>query len=125
MPQRTVSIPQIQGIAARDSAMHEILTRLRDAVNTALTLPAANGVPVKAKSLVALSNPVARVVGPGTIRTIEGGDFGVPIWLIAPDADVELGVGGNIGSAVTIKAGTAVGLILERTTGLYWPVGGA
>lgn len=121
MPQRTVSIPQIQGIAARDSAMHEILTRLRDAVNTALTLPAANGVPVKAKSSITLSNPVTRVIGPGTVHTIEGGDFGVPVWIIATGEDVGLATGGNIASGATVRAGYAVALIFDSKTGLFWP----
>lgn len=124
MPRRTISLPQIQSVAGRDSMLHEILTRLRDAVNVALSFPGANGAETKARSRIVVTNPVTRVVAPGTVRTIEGGDIGVPIWLIAATGDVELAVGGNIGSAVTIKGGTAVGLILESKTGLYWPVGG-
>lgn len=124
MAQRTVSIPQIQSLA-KMPILYEALVRLRDGVNRALTLPTANGTQVKAKATIVLTNPVTRVVGPGTVRAIAAVDFGVPVWLIAQPEDVELAVGGNIGSAVTISAGTAVGLILETSTGLYWPVGGA
>lgn len=124
MAQRTVSIPQISSLS-QTPILYEALVKLRDGVNAAMTLPGANSTQVRATTSIQITNPFARVVGPGTIRTIAPVDFGVPIWLLASPVDVELAVGGNIGSAVTIKAGTVVGLVLETATGLWWPVGGA
>lgn len=122
MAQRTVSIPQISALA-ENHVLYEALVRLRDGVNVALTLPTTNSQSIRATTSVKLVNPFTRVVGPGTIRTIQPVDFGVPVWLLAQPANVDLAVGGNIGSAVTINAGTVVGLVLETATGLWWPIG--
>lgn len=123
MAQRTVSIPQ-RNAFGKDAHLYEVLARLTAAVNAALTLPTAPSTPVTASGTITLSNPVARVAGPVTIKTIAPVDFGVPIFLIAATGDVRLGTGGNIGSSALISAGTAMCLIPEAATGIWWPAGG-
>lgn len=121
MPQRTVSLPQKNALSS-NAPLFECVSRLAEGVNEALTVPTRSGPPVRATGTVALVAPVTRVIGPGTITTIAPVDFGTPVFLIAFPVAVTLGTGGNIGSAVTIAAGTGVILVPEASTGLWWPV---
>lgn len=120
---RTVSVPQRSGTLS-DPLLYETLSRMIAAINSALTVAMAPSIPTSPSGTITPTNPVTRLVGGGTIRTIGVVDFDVPIYLIASTSDVELETGGNIGAAVTIKAGTACALVQDKTVGVWWPITG-
>ncbi len=123
MGSRTISVPQRSGILG-DPVLYETIARIVAGVNSALTVTMAPSMPTSPNGTLVLTNPVVRLVGGGTIRTIAPVDFDVPIYLISTTNDVALETGGNIGAAATIAAGSACALVREQATGLWWPIVG-
>lgn len=120
---RTVSVPQRSGTLS-DPLLYETLSRMIVAINSALTVAMAPSIPTSPSGTISPTNPVTRLIGPGTIRTIGAVDFDFPIYLIASTSDVGLETGGNIGAAATIRAGTAGALVQDKTNGIWWPIVG-
>jgi len=124
MGSRTISVPQRSGMLA-EPMLYETISRMIAGINSALTVAMAPSAAVTPSGTLNPTNPVVRLNGPGTIRTIGPVDFDVPIYLIAGSDDVQLETGGNIGSAATVLRGTACALVREAGTGAWWPIAGS
>lgn len=120
---RTISVPQRSGML-NDPNLYEALARITQGVNLALTLPMRSGTPIGPSGTILPTDPITRLVSPGTVRTIGVVDFSVPLFLVATNGVVQLETGGNIGGAATIADKSAACLVYEASTQLWWPMTG-